>query len=172
MAFYECIGIDTSDATAKSSDILKDKTAYVDGEKITGNIESKEATTYTPGTSNQTISSGQYLSGNQTIKGDSNLVANNIKKGVSIFGVNGTFTSDATAVSSNILSGKTVYVNGSKVTGNISSKAAATYTPGTSNQTISSGQYLGGNQTIKGDSNLIASNIKKGVSIFGVTGTC
>lgn len=50
-------------------------------------------------------------------------------------------------------------------------KSAATYTPGTSNQTISSGYYLTGAQTIKGDSNLVTSNIKSGVSIFGVTGT-
>lgn len=49
-------------------------------------------------------------------------------------------------------------------------KSAATYTPGTSNQTISSGYYLTGVQTIKGDSNLVASNIKSGVSIFGVNG--
>lgn len=50
-------------------------------------------------------------------------------------------------------------------------KSAATYTPGTSDQTISSGYYLTGAQTIKGDSNLVASNIKSGVSIFGVTGS-
>ena len=49
-------------------------------------------------------------------------------------------------------------------------KAAATYTPGKSNQTISSGYYLTGTQTITGDSNLVASNIKSGVSIFNVTG--
>lgn len=50
-------------------------------------------------------------------------------------------------------------------------KAAATITPGTANQTIAANQYLTGAQTIKGDSNLVAGNIKKGASIFGVTGT-
>ncbi len=156
---------------ATSDKILSGYTAYVKGNTITGSIPSKGATTYTPGTVNQTIASGQYLSGAQTIKGDANLVAANIAKGKSIFGISGTYTSDANAVAGNILSGKTAYVNGNKITGSIPSKGAATYTPGTSNQTIASGQYLSGTQTIKGDANLIASNIKKGVSIFGVTGT-
>lgn len=53
----------------------------------------------------------------------------------------------------------------------VTKKSAATYTPGTSDQNIASGQYLNGTQTIKGDSNLTAANIKSGVSIFGVTGT-
>lgn len=50
-------------------------------------------------------------------------------------------------------------------------KAAQTYTPGTVNQTIAAGRWLTGTQTIKGDANLVAGNIKKDVSIFGVTGT-
>ena len=79
-------------------------------------------------------------------------------------------TSDADAVSGDMLSGKTGYVNGQKVTGNIPSKAAATYTPGTSDQTINANQYLSGAQTIEGDANLVASNILRGVSIFGVAG--
>lgn len=52
-----------------------------------------------------------------------------------------------------------------------SALGAKTYTPGTSNQTISSGICLTGAQTIKGDSNLKAANIKKGVTIFGIAGT-
>lgn len=57
------------------------------------------------------------------------------------------------------------------LTASITTKAAATYTPTTSNQTIAASQYLTGAQTIKGDANLLAKNIKKNVSIFNVTGS-
>ena len=80
-------------------------------------------------------------------------------------------TSDANAVSGEILNGKTAYVNGSKVTGNIASKAAQTYTPTTSDQTIAANQYLSGAQTIKGDANLQSQYILSGKSIFGVNGS-
>ena len=86
---------------------------------IGSDITKKSAQTYTPSTSNQTISAGQYLSGAQTIQGDSNLVAENIKSGVSIFGKTGSFTSDADAIASDILSSKTAYVNGQKITGTV-----------------------------------------------------
>ena len=64
------------------------------GSVITGSISSKPAQTYTPTTTDQTIASGQYLSGAQTIAGDSNLIAENIINGTTIFGVNGTFGPD------------------------------------------------------------------------------
>ena len=53
----------------------------------------------------------------------------------------------------------------------ITAKAAATITPTTTAQSIAAGQYLTGAQTIAGDANLLAQNIKKNVPIFGVTGT-
>ena len=84
--------VDTSDANAVATEILSSKTAYVNGVKITGQITSKSAQTYTPTTSDQTIASGQYLSGAQTISGDANLQAQNIASGVTIFGVAGSLT--------------------------------------------------------------------------------
>lgn len=81
--------MDTSDANAASADMLPDKSAYVKGVKVVGNMPVKAAATYTPGTSDQTIASNQYLGGAQTILGDANLVAGNILSGVSIFGVAG-----------------------------------------------------------------------------------
>lgn len=70
-------------------------------------VTKKAAATYTPGTSNQTIAGGQYLSGAQTIKGDSNLLPGNIKSGTKIFGVTGTYTG-STATTSPTLQSKTV----------------------------------------------------------------
>lgn len=202
-------GLDTSDATASAADIKQGETAYVNGEKIIGTAPIISGRNVLPGTNEQTIDGDGYLNGNIVIAGDADLIAGNIRKDVEIFGVTGTLdptsgydtsdatatandiisgetayvnggkvtgtyvpldTSDADAQSSNILNGKSAYVNGSKITGNIPSKAAATYTPSTTDQQITSGQYLSGNQTIKGDANLISNNIKGGVTIFGVSG--
>ena len=92
-------------------------------------VTKKSAATYTPGTSDQSIASGQYLNGTQTIKGDSNLTAGNIKSGVKIFNVTGSYagnsssggtdTSDATATAKDIARGKTAYVQGKKITGDL-----------------------------------------------------
>lgn len=103
------------------------------------------------------------------------LIPGNIKAGVTFFegtprAVAGTFTADADAGAADLLSGRTAYVNGEKVTGSILSKAAATYTPAAADQTIEAGQYLSGAQTVRGDANLKAENIKQGASIFGVAG--
>ena len=64
----------------------------------------------------------------------------------------------------------TVTVSGSN-TSQLTTKAAETITPGTSDIIIASGKFLTGAQTIKGDANLVGTNIKTGVSIFGVAGS-
>ncbi len=125
-----------------------------------------------------TIAQG-YHSGSGKVKisatEQAKIIAGNIKAGITLLGVAGKSsvvdTADADAVAGDILNGKIGYVNGSKVTGNIASKGAQTYTPTTSDQTISAGQYLSGAQTISGDADLVAGNIKSGVNIFGVTGS-
>ncbi len=54
----------------------------------------------------------------------------------------------------------------------LTTQAAKTVTPGTTNQTaVASGRYTTGAVTVKGDANLKAENIAEGVSIFGVMGT-
>lgn len=83
---------DTSSATASSADILEGKIAYGTGGKLKGTIVSKPATVITPTTTDQTISSCQYLAGDQVIKGDANLISRNIREGVEIFGVPGSLS--------------------------------------------------------------------------------
>ena len=108
-----------------------------------------------------------YVMTQVTVNKPATLVASNIKQGIAIGGVTGTFTNDADVVAGKMLNNKTVYVQGALVTGNISSKATATYTTSSSDQTISSGQYLGGDQTILAvtTSGIIASNIVEGVTV-------
>lgn len=80
-------------------------------------------------------------------------------------------TSDANATGAQLRNGATAYVDGSKVVGSMTEKSAQTYTPTTSDQTINANQFLAGAQTIKGDTNLVGSNIVAGKTIFNVAGT-
>lgn len=65
-----------------------------------------------------------------------------------------------------------VYGGTRQKTTQLTTQAAKTVTPTTTNQTaVASGVYTTGAVTVKGDSNLKAENIKKDVTIFGVKGT-
>lgn len=78
------------------------------------------------------------------------------------------------ATAAQVLSGrKFTSENGLNISGSIPSKAAATYYPTTSDQTIAANQYLTGAQTIKavGQQNLVAGNIKKGVTVYVTNGS-
>lgn len=115
-------GTDTSDATATADDIIANKTAYVNGEKITGNIVRYNGTTYTPTTEDELFPAGAYNS-KIIVKGDANLLPENIRQGVSIFNVEGTLSpyedTESTATAENIESGYTAYVKGERITGSL-----------------------------------------------------
>jgi hypothetical protein len=153
-------GTDTSDATATAGDILSGKTAYVAAGKVTGTIASKSSSNLTASGSTVTVPSGYYA--NDSSK--SVATATQATPSITVSSA-GLITAKSTQSAGYVSSGT------KSATKQLTTQGAQTITPGTSNRTIASGRYLTGTQTIKGDANLVAANIKKGVSIFGVAGS-
>ena len=186
-------GIDTSDATATSAEILEGFNAYVNDEKIEGALRNLSGASvnapvnqvkYT-GTSLEIVSNPStfgYMDDlteikgsiqNETITNAVGLTAEKITKGTTVMGVTGTAetldTSDATVAAIDIRADKTAYANGKKVVGTMPEYNSQTITPSATTQTLTNGYYT--NLKIMGDPDLTAENIKKGVSIFNIVGT-
>lgn len=120
--FYE-----TSIADARRSDVLSGKTFFSNGQKTGAMVNNgRQNGTISTKAGSVTIAEGYHNgSGRVTISTteQNKIVTGNIKSGVSILGVRGKAsvvdTADADATARNILSGKTAYVNGSKLTGSL-----------------------------------------------------
>lgn len=170
---------DTSDATLNSGGkMLSGNTAYANGVKYTGSISTKTGTDITASGDTVTVPAGYYASqqtkavasgsatGPATVSGSSASVSTGtntltLSKTISITPVvSAGYVASGTAANASV-----------SLTASVTTKGAATYTPTTSDQTIAASTYLTGAQTIEGDANLVASNIKSGVSIFGVAGS-
>ena len=91
---------DTTDADATAAEILYGKTAYVNKNKLTGSMPNRGGVTGTISTVDGTynIQSG-YHDGSGTVEIDSTeqakIIEGNIKSGVEILGVTGTYTGEA-----------------------------------------------------------------------------
>lgn len=95
---------DTSDANATAAEILDTKTAYVNGNKLTGSMPNRGAVTLTIDDINDELAiQNGYHDGSGVAKLDATekakIVAGNIKKDVTILGVTGTYEGSATPTS-------------------------------------------------------------------------
>lgn len=106
------LAVSAPDVNAIASKMLENTVACGPDGKVTGTIKRLTAQTITPGTEDQNIDAGVYLSGKQTIKGDANLLAENIKEGVELFGITGTYTGGDTV---NPYKGKTIVAFGDSI---------------------------------------------------------
>ena len=131
-----------------SQQTVRPDSGYDGLSQVTVHAVPLQAKNVTPNAAGQTVTPGSgYLGLSQVVlPAEANLVAGNIKRGVSIFGVNGSYAPS--------LQQKSV-------------------TPGASSQTVQPDSGYDGlsKVTVAGDADLIAANIKKGVNIFGVVGT-
>lgn len=92
---------------------------------LTASVNTRSSSDLTASTLTVTAPAGYYSSAASKTLSDASLVSGNIKSGATIFGVSGatnvvdTTVSSNAASSSDIVSGKKAYVNGSLVTGNV-----------------------------------------------------
>ena len=171
--------IDTSDATLDSgAKMLSGNTAYANGTKYTGSITTKTGSDLAASGDTVTVPAGYYASqatksvssGSATAPASISGTSASVSTGTNTLTLSKTI-SVTPSVTAGYVSSGTAGNSSVSLTASVTTKGATTWTPTTSDQSIASGTYLTGAQTIKGDANLQAQYIASGVSIFGVAGS-
>lgn len=171
--------VDTSDATlADASNLPLGVTAYANATKYTGTAAENDSSDLTVSGATVTVPAGFYASSasGTVSSGSASPAATISATGATVSTSTNTLTLTKTVtntpqVTAGYVSSGTAGSSSVSLTASVTTKGATTFTPGTSNQTIASGTYLTGTQTISGDSNLVAGNIVSGKTIFGVAGS-
>lgn len=164
--------VSIASSAATSTDILYGKKAYVNGALIEGTIQTKTGQQGSTITSNGTTSIPQgYHDGGSYVSVNVSTTTANGALGEPSISLN-TSTGVITATSNVRTSGYLSTSETSSKTYTLPTNSGGIITPGTSQKTaVAAGKYTTAATYVKGDSNLVAANIKSGVSIFGVSGT-
>lgn len=171
---------DVSDVTLDSGGkMLNGVTARgPDGTLYTGTIESKSSSDLSASGPTVNVPAGHYASpaSKAVASGSASPAASISGTGATVSTGTNTLTltksvQNTPAVDPGYVAQGTAGNSSLSLTANVTTKAASTITPGTSDQEIAAGTYLTGKQTIKGDSNLKGENIVAGKRIFNTDGT-
>lgn len=94
------LSVQTADANATAADILANKTAYANGQKLYGSLPNKgEANIELTDLTTKTVERGYYSGGTAKIADaeSAKIIPENIKSGVTVLGVEGTLESGPSA---------------------------------------------------------------------------
>ena len=142
----------TMNATATANDILSGKKAYGNTHELVGTMVNNGSIAYTPSTSQQNIDDG-YHNGSYirpvTSDIDINIIPGNIKNGVTILGILGTYqgsqggdaTSDANLQAKYLLEGYSMVADGHLIAGTMHNYGNYTITATSNDMTIPEGFY-------------------------------